>query len=379
MATRILLVGGGSGGHVYPLVAVAKAVQTQAAAQGKEVALRMMGDGPIFERAAKENGIAYSTIIAPKLRRYTSVSNVLDILKTPFALAQALWKLFWFMPDVVFAKGGYTCAFPTLVARLYGIPVYLHESDSVPGMANRILAKRAKLVFTAFTSADQQFAQWGRPTMLVGNPFRTELCCVYRTAAHQSLKLDPAKKTILIIGGSQGAQQLNELVLNGLVQMVQKGYQIVHQAGDKNFNEVKKQVEQYIAEGAGSDGYAALIAAQYRIYPFLDQNQLATAYGAADIAVTRASAGVLTELSYAGKPMIVVPLPGSANDHQLYNAAELARFGAVVMDGENVSVQVLLAQLERMLESATYADLANRIKAFAHPDAATRIAATLLA
>jgi UDP-N-acetylglucosamine--N-acetylmuramyl-(pentapeptide) pyrophosphoryl-undecaprenol N-acetylglucosamine transferase len=126
------------------------------------------------------------------------------------------------------------------------------------------------------------------------------------------------------------------------------------------------------------DSYAPLIAAQYRVYPFLDQGQLATAYGAADVAVTRASAGVLTELSYVGKPMIVVPLPGSANDHQLSNAAELGRFGAVVMDGANVSVQVLLSQLEHILEPTAYADISTRIKAFAHPDAADKIASVLL-
>jgi UDP-N-acetylglucosamine--N-acetylmuramyl-(pentapeptide) pyrophosphoryl-undecaprenol N-acetylglucosamine transferase len=160
--------------------------------------------------------------------------------------------------------------------------------------------------------------------------------------------------------------------------MVQHGYNIIHQTGDKNFADVKKAIEQYIAEGSKDTGYAALIAAQYRVYPFLDQGQLATAYGAADVAVTRASAGVLTELSYAGKPMIIVPLPGSANDHQASNAAELARYGAVVMDGANASVQVLLAQVERILEPATYADLANRIKAFAKSDAAARIAQTIL-
>jgi UDP-N-acetylglucosamine--N-acetylmuramyl-(pentapeptide) pyrophosphoryl-undecaprenol N-acetylglucosamine transferase len=378
MAFRVLLVGGGSGGHVYPLVAVAKALEAQAAAQGKKVDVRMMGDGPIFQRAAKENHIRYSTIMAPKLRRYTSVSNIIDVFKVPFALVQALWKMFWIMPDVVFAKGGYTCAFPTLVARLYLIPVYLHESDAIPGLANRMLAKRSRLVFTSFANADQQFAQIGRPTMLVGNPFRAQLCCMDRIAAHQALQLDPVKKTVLIIGGSQGAQQLNDLVLNGLVQMVQKGYNIIHQTGDKNFAAVKKAIEQYMTEGNVDGGYAALIGAQYRVYPFLDEGQLATAYGAADIAVTRASAGVLTELSYAGKPMIVVPLPGSANDHQEANAAELAKFSAVVMDGANVSVQVLLSQLERMLEPATYADLSSKIKSFAHPDAAARIAQTLL-
>lgn len=376
MAFRVLLVGGGTGGHVYPLVAVAHSLQKQAAKKGQTVRILMMGDGPIFARAAKENNIKYTTIVAPKLRRYTSAGNIFDLFKIPFALAQSLFKLWWFMPDAVFAKGGYTCAFPTLAARLYFIPVFLHESDSVPGLANRMLAKRSKLVFTSFGGSDRMFTEMGRPTMLVGNPFRAELCCIDHAQASAALGLDAGKKTVLIIGGSLGAKQLNDLVLNGLVQMVRKGYQIIHQTGDKNFNEVKKAIEQYMTEG--KDSYAPLIAAQYRVYPFLDQGQLATAYGAADVAVTRASAGVLTELSYVGKPMIVVPLPGSANDHQLSNAAELGRFGAVVMDGANVSVQVLLSQLERILEPVTYADISTRIKAFAKPDAADKIAQTML-
>jgi UDP-N-acetylglucosamine--N-acetylmuramyl-(pentapeptide) pyrophosphoryl-undecaprenol N-acetylglucosamine transferase len=254
--------------------------------------------------------------------------------------------------------------------------VYLHESDSVPGLANRILAKRSRLVFTSFPSADQYFMQIGRPTMLVGNPFRAELCCVDRTAAHQALKLEPGQKTILIIGGSLGAQQLNDLVLDSLVQIVQRGYQVIHQTGDRNFDAVKKAVERYMQEG--KDTYAPLIAAKYRVYPFLDQGQLATAYGAADIAVTRASAGVLSELAYAGKPMVIIPLPGSANDHQLFNAMELRKLGAVVMDGANISAQVLLAEMDRLLNDPAIADVSARIRTFAKPDAADKIAATIL-
>ncbi|MCC6934783.1 MAG: UDP-N-acetylglucosamine--N-acetylmuramyl-(pentapeptide) pyrophosphoryl-undecaprenol N-acetylglucosamine transferase [Candidatus Yanofskybacteria bacterium] len=377
MAHRVLLVGGGTGGHVYPLVAVARALKDEAAKTGVSLELLMMGDGPVFERAARENGIRYATIIAPKLRRYASIGNVLDVFKVPFALLQSFIRLLFFMPDAVFAKGGYTCVFPVLAARFYFIPVYLHESDSIPGLANRMLARRSTLVFTAFASADQAFGALGRPTALVGNPFRAHLCTTDRVAAHTALKLDPAKKTMLIIGGSLGAVQLNDLVLEGLVRLVQKGYQVIHQTGEKNFAEVKKAVEQYMAEGATT--YAPLIAAQYRVYPFLDESELAAAYGAADIAVTRASASVLTELACARKPMIVVPLPGSANDHQQANAAELAKYGAVVMDGANVSVQVLMAQVERMLEPTTYADLSNRIAAFAKPDAAAAIARVLLA
>jgi UDP-N-acetylglucosamine--N-acetylmuramyl-(pentapeptide) pyrophosphoryl-undecaprenol N-acetylglucosamine transferase len=357
---------------VYPLVAIARALKKQR----PDVHIKMMGDGQYVRRAAQEAGVPFTGIMAPKLRRYASAGNILDLLKIPFALLQSLLKLLLYMPDVIFAKGGYTCAFPTFVARLYMIPVYIHESDSVPGLANRILAKRSRLVFTAFASADQQFQALGRSTMLVGNPFRLELCCVERAVAHTALQLDPAKKTILIIGGSQGAQQLNDLVLNALVQMVQKGWNVIHQTGDNNFKDVKTAIEQYLQEGTGT--YAPLIAAQYRVYPFLNEQDLATAYGATDVAVTRASASVLTELAYLGKPMVVVPLPGSANDHQLFNAAELGTKGAVVVDGANVTPSIVMQHIDRFLDPTVSAEVSARLKEFPKHDAADRIASVLL-
>jgi UDP-N-acetylglucosamine--N-acetylmuramyl-(pentapeptide) pyrophosphoryl-undecaprenol N-acetylglucosamine transferase len=376
MTYRVLLVGGGSGGHVYPLVAVARALQMRARSQNKKLELLLFGDGPYAARAAREAGIRYRSIVAPKLRRYASAANLLDIFKIPLALAQSLWHLFWFMPDAVFAKGGYTCAFPTWVARLYMIPVYLHESDSVPGLANKILAKRSTLVFTSFPSADAYFAEMGRATLSVGNPIRLELGTGDHTAALAALQLSKDQKTLLIVGGSQGAQQLNDVVLNSLVQMVQKGYNVIHQTGDANFDQVKKAVEQYMREGA--DSYAALIAAQYRVYPFLDESAMATAYAAADIIVTRAGAVALAEIAYLGKPMIIVPLAGSANDHQAHNAAALVPFGGVVVDGANISPQILLQQVERLLDPAVYADVGRRLKEFAKPDAADKIAEVLL-
>jgi len=193
MSYRVLLVGGGSGGHVYPLIAVANSLKKQRS----NTQVKLMGDGPFVARAAKESGLKYSVIMAPKLRRYASMANATDWIKAPFALLQILWKLFWYMPDTVFAKGGYTSAFPVLVARLYRIPVYLHESDSVPGLANRALAKRAALIFTAFESAQEGFK--GFPTMLVGNPIRKALAGVDKSSALKAFKLVPDKPTVLII------------------------------------------------------------------------------------------------------------------------------------------------------------------------------------
>lgn len=370
--TRILLVGGGTGGHVYPLVAVARALQ----ARQPGIELRLLGDGLYLERAAKESGIPYRTIIAPKLRRYASAGNVFDLFKIPFAIIQSFWQMFWYMPDVVFAKGGYTCVFPTLAARFFMVPVYLHESDSVPGLSNRLLAKRSKLVFTAFPSADQFFAQMGKPTMNVGNPIRTQMAALDHASGLAALQLSGDKKTVFVTGGSQGAQQINDLILNGLVQLVQKGWNVIHQTGDNNFNAVKKTVEQYIADG--KDSYGPLLAAQYRVYPFLDEGQMAAAYGAADIVVSRAGAEALSEIALVGKPSIVVPLAGSAGDHQMYNAAEFAKYGGVIIDGANATPQILLSQIERLAEPTLAAQVSAQIKSFAKPDAADRIAVTLL-
>lgn len=376
MTHRVLLVGGGTGGHVYPLIAVARSLKAQAQAKGLSIEVLLLGDGPYLERAAKESDVRYKTLIAPKLRRYASAGNIMDVLKIPLAIIQSLWQLLIFMPDVVFAKGGYTCVFPTLAARWYHVPVYLHESDSIPGLANKLLAKRSKLIFTAFASADQQFAAMGKKTILVGNPIRLELAGVDHAAGLKALQLSPDKKTILITGGSQGAQQLNDIVLNSLVRMVQRGYNVIHQTGVKNFDVVKKAIEQYMTEGR--DSYASLIAAQYRIYPFLDESAIASAYAAADIIVSRAGAEALSEIAYLGKPCIVVPLPGSANDHQLYNAAEFAGYGAVVVDGANATPELILHQIERLLDPTVAADISKRITAFAKPDAASQITSVLL-
>ncbi|HXV26403.1 MAG TPA: glycosyltransferase, partial [Candidatus Paceibacterota bacterium] len=335
MAFRVLLVGGGSGGHVFPLVSVAHALKHHR----PDVQVKLMGDGSFVPRAAKEYGLPYSTIIAPKLRKYEGAPDPLALLKLPFALAEALWKLFWYMPDAVFAKGGYTSIMPVLVARLYAIPVYLHESDSVPGLANRSLAKHAKVVFTAYEKAAGAFAPY--PTVLVGNPVRPGLGGMDAGASRTAFGLSPDKRTVLIIGGSQGADQLNKVILEGLVQMVQDGYQLIHLCGEKNYAAVNEQAQKILAEGAGE--YAEAVKAQYRVYPFLDEKQLAAAYAACDVAVTRAGANLLAELAWVGKPMIIVPLPGSAQNHQLFNAAEAAKYGNIIIEGVNLTPNILIS------------------------------------
>ena len=368
MAYRILLVGGGSGGHVYPLVAVVRALRVEANSKKIDIDMRIMGDGIFAARAAKDAGVPHIGIIAPKLRRYTSVWNLFDILKIPLAFAQSLWQLFWFMPDVVFAKGGYTSAFPVFAARIFMIPVFLHESDSVPGLANRILAKRAELVFVAFESANQEFQKLGRRTSLVGNPVRVELTNSNRADALTALNLSDAP-TILILGGSQGAQQINSVTLESLGMMLKRGWNVIHQTGDLNEKDFAEQLATMSSDVSSKN---------YQHNAFFDEQTLAHAYAASSVIVSRAGAQAIAEIAYLGKPCILVPLAESANDHQYRNATEFSKHGAVILDGANITPNVLIHEIERLLDPQTASSASSAIKSFTRIDAAAQIAKTLL-
>ena len=168
MAYRILLVGGGSGGHVYPLMAVAEALQKKIKDRDTEIIL--LGEGRFLDEAVKDSGFRYKKITAGKLRRYLSLESFLDFFKIIAGFFHSFWQMFWLMPDVVFLKGGYASFFPALAAKIFFIPIYIHDSDSVPGAANRFMAKLAKKVFVSFESAKKYFP--AEKTELIGNPVR---------------------------------------------------------------------------------------------------------------------------------------------------------------------------------------------------------------
>src|SRR3989344_2751693 len=206
---RIVLVGGGSGGHVFPLMAVADSLQKMAAQQGLELKLTLLGEGKFFEEAAKQSGLKYKKIMAGKIRRYFSLANLFDIPKILIGLIQSFWYLFWLMPDAVFTKGGYASVPPAFAAKFFFIPLYVHDSDAVPGSASRLIGRWAKKVFISFEMARQYFSV-GK-TELTGNPIRQEVLRGERAQALQFFQLSDQIPTVLVLGGSQGAQKINEL------------------------------------------------------------------------------------------------------------------------------------------------------------------------
>ncbi|OGN06474.1 MAG: hypothetical protein A3B86_03445 [Candidatus Yanofskybacteria bacterium RIFCSPHIGHO2_02_FULL_38_22b] len=359
---RILLVGGGSGGHVYPLVVVARSLKEQASLQGLNLKLMMLGSSIFLERAAKENNLPFKKVTAGKFRRYPSLASLADPFKVLASFVQSLWYLFLFMPDVVFTKGGYVSVVPALVAKLYMIPVFTHESDSVPGLANKIISKFAKKIFISFSDSAKYLNV--AKTILTGNPIRKDLSQGDKNSAIQYFNFSQPKPTVLVLGGSRGAKVLNDVVISGLPALIQK-LNIIHQCGESQYDSVKTEADKIAPES-------------YRLYSFLDENQLTLAYSLADIIVARAGGSLLFEIAQVGKPAIVVPILNSPANHQYLNAAEFSSYGGRLIEEPNFNSDSLLRTIENILNPDNYIKISDSIKKFATPDAADIIARELV-
>jgi len=361
MSHRILLVGGGSGGHVYPLMAVAEALQKKV--QDNDIEIILLGEGRFFDEAIRNSGFRYKKIIAGKLRRYFSLESFLDPFKMIVGFFQSFWYLFWLMPDAVFAKGGYATFFPALAAKLFFIPIYVHESDSVPGMTNRFIGKLAKKVFVSFESAKKYFSP--ERVELVGNPIRTSLLNGSKEEALSFFNLSSSLPTVIILGGSQGAKKINEAVLSSIFQLT-NDFQVIHQCGDFNFKEVGKAVEEIKSEQVKN---------RYRLHPFFSDKELSLAYALGDIFVSRAGANSIFEVSALGKPLVAIPIKSSASNHQHLNAVELLKYGGVLIEEDNLITSVLVNEIKEAYQKRE--ELGQKIKSFAKLDAADKIAAVL--
>src|SRR5882724_4546354 len=239
---RIAFAGGGSGGHVYPLIAVAAALQEQARAANIILELHYFGAGDRFRKDIEEQGIKFHSLLTGKLRRYASFMTLLDIPKFFLGIIQALFKMYALMPDVVFSKGG-PGAFPVVFAGwFYKVPVVIHDSDSLPGLTTLACAHFAKKIGVSFEQATHYFDP--KKMILTGNPVRPSLLAnrLSQEDAKRELGFDPAKPLLFVAGGSQGAVKLNQFIILAL-DAILPITQVLHQTGGENFMETKKLAE----------------------------------------------------------------------------------------------------------------------------------------
>lgn len=359
---RIILTGGGTGGHLFPLVAVAEKLKEKL---GPEAELLYIGSGaPLEKEVMVAAGIPMRSVLSGKWRRYPSFKNFTDLFRIPIGIIQALWILLWNMPDAVFSKGGYAALPVVLAARVYRIPVLIHESDAVPGVANQFLARFAQRIAVAYPAAKEYFP--AEKTALVGNPVRPALLEGSAQAMRSKLGFTQSKPVLLVLGGSQGAGAINDILVRALPQLLAKT-QIIHQTGKANYEAAVRL--------AAAQGIKAQREGYYPV-PFLDETMMRDAYALADAIVSRAGATAIAESAAVGKPLILIPLDGAANDHQRLNAHALASQGAaIVIDENNLGQNLLLQKIGEVLEDEDLKKaLSRNIKAFYNSAAADIVA-----
>lgn len=369
---KILLTGGGTGGHIYPLIAVAKQLNRLIAEKGFNPDIRYFGDPDVYRSNLEVLGIRISTIVSSKWRRYFDIRNFFDIFKFFLGLVQSFWKIFWFMPHVAFSKGGPGSYAVALACRFYFVPLVIHESDAVAGFANRLAAPHAKIIDISFESAKETLPK-NIPMHLVGNPVRENILSIAGDrAAKEEFGFKVDEPVILFLCGSQGAENINEFILNNIAKLA-PAFQILHQTGIKNFPGFKQQYDFIKNE------LSAELQARYKFFPYFEGN-LGKAYQAADLVVARAGAGMIFELAALGKPAALIPITESANDHQWHNAVTYSEAGAaLVIEEDNLLPAVFLDEVGGLLKDKTQMQkMSEAAKKFYLPDAAQKIADDVL-
>ncbi len=365
---KIVFTGGGTGGHVFPLVAVIRSLKKQFSESERLEMYYIAPKDNIPDFNFTQEGLKTKYIFAGKLRRYIDpvsiIKNVIDIIKVPIGVIQSILHLLVISPDMVFSKGGYGSVPVTLAASLMRIPVILHESDAAPGLANKIVSGFATEVFVSFN--DTIGANPGKK-FVVGNPIRKEAMKGSSEKAVTRFKLTKGKPVLLIMGGSQGSERINDTILAILTQLLES-FEVIHQCGRENIVRIKEETETFLPEN---------LKKYYHPYSFFDEGQLRDAYKVADLVISRAGAGTIFEILANEKPSILIPLPEAAQDHQAENAYRVASMGAaIVMEEKNLTPHFFLEKVKSLfLAPSELREMKKHASYFAKPDAARVLAA----
>ena len=354
MRKCIVVTGGGSGGHVYPVLAVLDELPS--------IRVVWIGSGSQLERRILEGRqLRYYGIPTGKLRRYFSLQNIIDLFKILAGFIASAVILLREKPALVFSKGGYVSVPPVAAARLLGIPSLTHESDLRPGLATRINTRFADRVLVSFSTSDRYFdARFRSKVIHTGNPIRKMLLSGDPQVGRAMFGCPANLPLLLVLGGSLGSASINRLVVQ-VVDRMRAACFVVHQLGNEHFADSLVQSNYYPAAYFHED--------------------LPDVLAAADLVLCRAGANTLWELAALGKPSVLIPLPrGSSRGDQIENASFFAEAGAaVVLQQEQLSADDLSEVVLHLLGNADKLErMGARASQLSRPDAAGRIAQLIL-
>lgn len=358
---RVVIAGGGTGGHTSAGLAVAHALR----ARGVEVAWIGSPNGIEAQRVPAA-GIPYHAVPAGKLRRYWDWRTIPDLLlRVPAGLARSLALLHRLRPSVLFATGGFVALPPAVAARILRIPLVVHEQTAVAGLANRLAGRLASRVALTFSEAGKDFPP-GR-VVVTGNPLRPELAGGSREAGLARFGFDPGLPLIYVTGGAQGSHRINRTVGAILPRLLDLA-QVIHQCGANPETQDLQWLESRVRQ------LPADLRTRYRLQPYVGP-ELRDLYAAAGLVVGRAGAGTVNECCHLGLPALFIPLPGASGDEQTANAALVeAVGGALILPEPMLSPELLLETIRSLLaDPERLKRMGARARALAVPDAVERI------
>ena len=356
----MLISGGGTGGHIYPALAIANAWMEKH--PGSEI-LFVGAEGKMEMQKVPEAGYAIKGLPVAGLQRSLTLANLSFPIKLWKSLKMAAALVNEFQPHLVVGVGGYASGPVLYAAQSKGIPTLLQEQNSYAGLTNKLLARKAAAICVAYPEMDRFFPK--EKIKLTGNPVRKDLLDLAgkRELGQQKFGLDAGRKTVLVLGGSLGARTLNLAMVKHMAELEKAGYQVLWQSGTYYFKDMEAALEK-----------AGLTHIHLR--EFIREMDLA--YAATDLIVSRAGALSVSELCLVGKPVIFVPSPNVAEDHQTKNANACVKQGAAVLLPDALAVEQLKKHIDDLLQDEKQANtLAENIKKLAMPNAATAIVSEL--
>jgi UDP-N-acetylglucosamine--N-acetylmuramyl-(pentapeptide) pyrophosphoryl-undecaprenol N-acetylglucosamine transferase len=348
---------GGTGGHLFPGIAVAEVLRERGHevllfVSEKEIDSLALSTRSQF-RFEKLPTVGFPSVYSPRIfgfvRRFTESLSV----------CRSIYQKF--KPQIVLGMGGFTSTAPILAGRMRGIATLVHESNAIPGKANRLAAKMVGAVLLGFKEAAQFFPK--TRTEITGTPIRNELQRLDRQSARQKLGLEPQVTTMLVMGGSQGASGINQAIIKSLPLLNNAPMQVIHLSGTRD--------ERLVADNYRREQIPAVVAAFH--------HHMEEVYSAADFAVARSGAASLAELAFFGLPSILIPFPYAADDHQTRNAEIFARAGAAFVLKESELTPELLSQKVRAVvdHPEDVRRMSEKCASLAPRDAASRVATTM--
>ena len=363
---RVVIAGGGTGGHTSAGLALAAALQQRG------IECHWIGSRTGIEaRRVPESGLPYHAIRTGKLRRYWDWQNFPDLLlRAPAGVVQARRLLARLAPDLVFATGGFAALPTVFAARSRRIPIVVHEQTSVPGLANLIAARLARKVAVTFPPMGSEFPP--EKVVVTGNPLRPELQGGSREAGLTRLGLDPALPVIYVTGGAQGSHPINRAVGETLAPLLEI-CQVIHQCGDNRETGDRPWLE------TQAQGLTVGLRTLYHLIPYVG-GELRDVYAVVSLVVGRAGAGTVNECCHLGLPALYIPLPGTSGDEQTANARLVqAAGGAVLFPQIALTPRSLLESVRGLLaDPVRLKAMGERARGLAVPDAADRIVRLIL-